>query len=128
MVGLRDTPIPGTAGCFMAVPARGGFGISGLWVRRLLGQRGGIGTAPICEADRPTRVAPRAKCAPGRVANDDELIVVQRGQGARSLAPSGLSGRTGLSSGPWAQSNLKRLERRKCRGSTELTARDQPGY
>jgi hypothetical protein len=49
-------------------PSPVGFGISGLWVRRLLGQRGRIGTALTCEADRPTRVAPRAKCAPGRVA------------------------------------------------------------
>ena len=40
-------------------PSPVGFGISGLWVRRLLGQRGRIGTALTCEADRPTRVAPR---------------------------------------------------------------------
>ena len=31
----------------------------GVWVRRLLSQRGGIGTASTCEAGRPTRVAPR---------------------------------------------------------------------
>jgi len=71
---------------------------------------------------------PSEPCVRARCRAIARLIMVQRGQEARSLAPSSLSGRTGLSSGPWAQSNLKRLERRKCRGSTELAARDQPGY
>ena len=44
----------------------GGFGIFGVWVGRLLDQRGRIGTASTCEADRRTRVAPRAICRSAR--------------------------------------------------------------
>jgi hypothetical protein len=36
--------------------------------KRLLGRRSGIGTASTCEPAKRNRVAPRAKCAPGRVA------------------------------------------------------------
>ena len=51
-------------------PFRRALAFLGFWVRRLLGQRGGIGTASACEVDRPTRVAPRPKRAPGRVAGN----------------------------------------------------------
>jgi hypothetical protein len=37
-----------------------GFGMFGLWVRRLLDQRGGIGTASAGKPAIPPRVAPSA--------------------------------------------------------------------
>ena len=66
---LSGSKFPRLGRMFMAHLHRWALAFFGLWVRRLLGQRGGIGTASTCEADRPTRVAPRAKVrAPGRVA------------------------------------------------------------
>ena len=65
---VRSQSFPGLGRMFMARPHRRALAFLGFWVRRLLGQRGGIGTASACEPAKRNRVAPRAKCAPGRVA------------------------------------------------------------
>src|SRR6478752_6218411 len=70
MVGLHTPPrfpVP-TGRMFMARPHRRALAFLGSGSLVSVKQRGGIGTASTCEADRPTRVAPRPNLTFGAVA------------------------------------------------------------
>ena len=91
---VTDQQFPRHCRMFMAHLHRWALAFLGFWVRRLLGQRGGIGTASASQPAKRNRVAPRPNCAarqgalpPGRSAR---AILAPEARSLRAQVPDGL--------------------------------------